>query len=135
LAAFSVCCCFWRCADDPAVRGRRRGRRGDGGQRGGAGHVTDGNELYKDCTASTNTSFGFCYGYVAAIADAARGNVTLNGVSGGVYGVKHCLAKEITMKEAVDIVLRWLAQNPETRHSGASTIVATALAEAFPCPE
>jgi hypothetical protein len=97
-----------------------------------ADYVT-GNELYADCTApdGENARSGFCQGYIAAIADVARQTSQVPTL--GVLGEVECADKNVTLKQMFDVVTRYLAAYPETRHLAAASLVAHALAEAFPC--
>jgi hypothetical protein len=88
----------------------------------------DGNELWRLCTSKGARDNGLCYGYVTAIAEVAR-------ESDGLYGHHACLPEHPTRHQAVEIVKRFLDQHPELRHYGASSLVAEALAEAFPCQQ
>jgi hypothetical protein len=51
----------------------------------------------------------------------------------GVLGEVECADKNVTLKQMFDVVTRYLAAYPETRHLAAASLVAHALAEAFPC--
>jgi hypothetical protein len=86
----------------------------------------DGNRLYADCT-SPDTQL-FCIGYVMAIADAARAP---NAV--GEAGFTVCGLEDVTVKQLLDVTTRYLSAHPEERHLSAFSLVAKALAEAFPC--
>ena len=88
----------------------------------------DGNELWRLCTSKGTRANGLCYGYVTAIAEVARG-------SDGLYGHHACLPEHTTRRQTVEIVKRYLEQHPEQRHYGASSLVAEALAGAFPCKQ
>jgi Rap1a immunity proteins len=88
----------------------------------------DGNELRRLCTSKGARENGLCYGYVTAIAEVARGD-------DGLYGHHACLPEHATRRQAVEVVKRFLDQHPEQRHYGASSLVAEALAEAFPCKQ
>ena len=81
----------------------------------------DGNELWRLCTSKGTRANGLCYGYVTAIAEVAR-------ESDGLYG-------HHAWRQTVEVVKRYLEQHPEQRHYGASSLVAEALAEAFPCKQ
>ena len=45
-----------------------------------------------------------------------------------------CLPNNATREQAVDIVVKYLKENPEKRQYSAETSVWTALRAAFPCP-
>ena len=88
----------------------------------------DGNELWRLCTSKGTRANGLCYGYVTAIAEVAR-------ESDGLYGHRACLPEHTTRRQTVEVVKRYLEQHPEQRHYGASSLVAEALAGAFPCKQ
>jgi hypothetical protein len=87
---------------------------------------TTGNDLWNWCTTTDPWHQGICYGFVSAIAEAARH-------PDGLYGVHVCLPEESTWQQTVDVVKRWLNLHPEERHYAASGNVTKALAAAFPC--
>ncbi len=90
----------------------------------------NGNKLYADCTGPNYFDLGLCYGYIAAIADAARRD---QDGSGGVLGYQECGRNQVTIKQIVDVSVRFLAAHPERRDIAAAQVVAQALSEAFPC--
>jgi len=61
---------------------------------------------------------GFCYGYVAGVVDM-------------LYTV--CLPDGMTRQQVIDVLTLWLRDHPEKRHLPASSLVAGALKEKFPC--
>lgn len=90
-----------------------------------------GNDLYAACTsgdavAPIRLGRVFCNGYVAAISDASHPNNSIDGFSS-------CPGGQITLGQAVGVVVQFLAQNPAARHSEARKLTAAALAKAFPC--
>jgi hypothetical protein len=90
----------------------------------------DGNQLLRDCTSLNNADQVFCIGYVAAISDAAQNRP--EGPGGLVF--VHCPPENLTLQQAVEIVVRFLkARTAERRDFAAGGLVAHALAEAYPC--
>jgi hypothetical protein len=90
-----------------------------------------GNDLYAACTsggavAPIRLGRVFCNGYVAAISDASRANNSIDGFSS-------CPGGQITLGQAVGVVVQFLEQNPAARQSEARKLTAAALAKAFPC--
>jgi hypothetical protein len=63
-----------------------------------------------------------------AIADAARAP---NAV--GAAGFTVCGLEDVTVKQLLDATTRYLSAHSEERHLSAFSLVAKALAEAFPC--
>jgi hypothetical protein len=85
----------------------------------------EGTDLYDACTDPDSKLV--CLGYVMAIADAAR-------APAAVKGSPMCGSENVTAEQVVDVVTRYLAAHSEKRHLSASSLVAHALAEAYPCP-
>jgi hypothetical protein len=90
--------------------------------------VTTGKELWPLCTSKGATENSLCFGYVTAIAEAM-------GQPTGVYGWRACVPEQVTRKQVVDVVMRYLDQHPEERHSTAGSLVANVLAKAFRCKQ
>jgi hypothetical protein len=67
----------------------------------------------------------FCMGYVTGIADALS--------NGPVGDWRACCPANVANGQVRDIAVRYLVAHPETRHLVAGSLVAHALAEAFPC--
>jgi hypothetical protein len=86
----------------------------------------DGNHLLDLC----NTDPEWCLGYVVAIADAMG---TVQAGDGTVAGFRTCLPESVKQGQARDVAINFLRARPELRHLTASSLVAEALAEAFPC--
>lgn len=86
---------------------------------------TDGNQLHSDC----QRDFHACSSYVRGVADTMLGN---QGTP--VMGWLACIPKGVTVGQMTDVVKASLTNHPEERHLGASSLVAAALAESFPCP-
>jgi hypothetical protein len=87
----------------------------------------DGNELYAECTGDNSKQL-ICIGYVMAIADAARAP---NAV--GASGFTVCELDDVTVKQMFGVVTQYLSAHSEKRPHAAFSLVAAALAEAFPC--
>jgi len=82
----------------------------------------DGNRLLDNLTPySKGTGLEYVYG------------VMDSGSMGPVAGRRFCVPDEVTMLQLGDVVRGWLEKHPEARHLLAASLVATALAEAFPC--
>jgi hypothetical protein len=88
-----------------------------------------GNDLWAQCSANDNFRRGVCMGFVTGIADATAGTAA------GVPRRMVCIPSQVTLQQTVDVVKGDLAQHPERRHYAAASIVADALAAAFPCKQ
>jgi len=83
-----------------------------------------GNELYGFCRPDPDKSIGVCNGYVTAFIDTESWEGTST----------FCLPKRNFMnQQAIDVVSKYLKDNPEQRHLLAPVLVNMALMEAFPC--
>jgi hypothetical protein len=84
-----------------------------------------GNGLYQYCTAQQEM---LCYGYVEGILD-----MTLFAEETMRLRYSICTPQGVTSRELVDVVVKYLKNNPEKRHFTAAGEVWGALSEAFPC--
>jgi Rap1a immunity proteins len=89
-----------------------------------------GNDLARKCNASAQDNFalGDCAGYVTAVAD-------IMSQPEWPYSqqAKACLVPEVERGQLVAVVKRYVAEHPEQLHYTAFSVVAVALAQAFPC--
>ena len=81
----------------------------------------DGEELLQNCEAQEAGRSIYCTGYVAGIADAAREKAMA------------CPADTASDSDLRNVALKYLHEHPESRQYGAASVVALALAQAFPC--
>ena len=80
-----------------------------------------GDTLLPLCEKPQDSSlYGFCAGYIIGVADA---------LDEGSF----CPPKGHEKLQIVDSTVRWLRDNPESRHDTAFSLVSKALAESFPC--
>lgn len=84
-----------------------------------------GNDLHEECRPTARGSL--CTGYILGVADAMQGYTAL-----GEW--RMCSSKNVNSVQVVDVVKAFLTAHPEIRHFAAASLVAKALAEAFPCP-
>jgi hypothetical protein len=85
----------------------------------------NGNSLYGYCSTDFNTAL-YCIGYIASIEDVLSAGNQINGYTA-------CTPPGATLEQIKDVVMRYLVAHPESRHLGASGLVAHAIAQAFPC--
>jgi hypothetical protein len=87
----------------------------------------DGNDLSRLCAEPMDTfGNGECLGFVTGISDAmADGNP--------IGGWSACIPLDVTIGQAADVAKQFLTSHPELRHLVAASLVAAALAQAFPC--
>lgn len=103
----------------------------------------DGIELSEECTVALRTiehptnmdefHMGACFGLV----DGVMGTMTLwNTVDAQRNETKFhgCIPTEVTVEEAVKVVLKYLNDNPTQLHQRDASLVVSALAKGYPCP-
>jgi hypothetical protein len=95
----------------------------------GAVDFENGNQLYERCVEPGGTfSEGVCYGYVVGITDALGGGASIAGRSA-------CIPLDVKIRQIMDIAKQFLTSHPEKRQYAADSLVAEALAQAFPCKQ
>ncbi len=88
-----------------------------------------GADLKAVCESESEAYQGVCNGYIIAIADI----LTQFSLDGGLFlGWRACMPK-ISVTEAQGVVLDFLNAHPETLDRAGFSLVARALAEAYPC--
>ena len=68
--------------------------------------------------------------YVAGVMDRDSGYDALGGPSAGL---SYCVPSEVTLRQATDVLIRYLDERPAERHKAAAYLVRAALIAAFPC--
>lgn len=88
-----------------------------------AGYFKDGNWLHSSCQSALGSQdFARCQSYVIGVIDG----------SGEVNEALYCWPEAATVGQAVDIVKKWLEENPALRTMTGAAVVVSALKEAFP---
>ncbi len=86
-----------------------------------------GEKFHAWCTGQSKALQNFCMTYVAGVADVLAFSP--------VGTIRACLPKgEATIGQAVRKVKDWMEANPDEMRFSAVSIVARALADAYPCP-
>lgn len=83
----------------------------------------DGNRALSRCTSTQDHDISYCLGLIAGLTDGVLDSTT-NVI---------CLPQNVTIGQLRDVLLRHLANNPESRHVGAGAIMFVSLITAFPC--
>jgi hypothetical protein len=55
------------------------------------------------------------------------------GVNDMLRDVTACTPNDVTVRQLVDIIRKYLAEHPEQLHKGASKLIVEALSSTFPC--
>ena len=88
-----------------------------------------GNNLLAWCVSASRTERGLCHGYILGIADAMEESKNI-----GRFAA--CIPAPVragSPGRLFQLAQQFLASHPEKRQLSASSLVANALAEAFPC--
>lgn len=92
-----------------------------------------GSELLALCdTPKSNdlvyfTNFSLCAGYINGASDASQCGNTVGGFS-------HAQPPGTTVGQIFELFVTWMRKHPENLNVGASTLVAKALQDEYPCP-
>jgi len=89
----------------------------------------NGNDLLNHCDSNDpSADYNFCLGFVGGISSfyPVEINITWD-------GYKYCTPKDSTFGQYALVVKKYLLDHPEKLHLAASSLVQTALYEAFPC--
>lgn len=86
----------------------------------------DAAELKVACLARSDFNAGKCIGFTAAIAH-------MMAFGERIGSLRACLPEDYSRDQVKDIVLQYLNENAHTGDFAAHAVVASALAQAFPC--
>ncbi len=111
-----------------------------------SGAFFDGNDLYAKCTSFASFDRAQCIGYVMGILDAGGTEAAFAWVQQGAKGpmkrpneetlggFRWCPRETVTAGQAVDVVIKFLRDNPSIRDAGAAPgLVAMAMQQAWSC--
>ena len=82
-------------------------------------HAKTGNELKELAFATSNFREGVFFGYVEGVLDTRFQEV--------------CFPKGVTRQQAIDVVKKYLMDNPATLHQPADDLIVHAVNLAWPC--
>src|SRR5262245_20197244 len=104
------------------------------------GEFYDGNRLYAACSDETSFNQGLCLGVVVGVVNtmsARREELRRRGLrrfySMALGFPPSCLPKEVVASQLKDVVVQYLTAHRAKRHLSAPSLIADALAGAFPC--
>lgn len=107
--------------------------------------TTSGNALYDTCTSDNTVLAGFCIGYIMGLVEGQFWGGLLSAKAAGIQFesqdfnatlnefFQHCIPQDATNEQLRDVVVKYLRNNPATRHQTARILVWQAYREAFPC--
>lgn len=84
-----------------------------------------GRDLLDMCTSKYDTDYGFCAGFVSAIANAMINNA--------IGPDRACHVENLKSQQAIEIYTNYAELFPEMMREEASKAASAALARAFPC--
>lgn len=84
-----------------------------------------GVELYKMCASKYDTDYGYCAGYVSAVANLL--------LTESVSGYRACNLSMIRSQQYVDLFKKYAESFPSSLNDEANTAIAASLSRAFPC--
>ena len=84
-----------------------------------------GNELLRLCSSKYDTEYGFCAGYISAIANTM--------LSDAVSGERACTHGTVRPQQLIDIYRSYAEIFPENLRGSATKNVAVSIARGFPC--
>lgn len=101
---------------------------------------TTGIELQRRCAGDSSS---FCLGFIAGAIEVQQDweyfsevNPTKNAMNPFAPQPPHfCFPKQVTLGQIVQIVNKYLNENPEKLHFAAAPLIGAALVAAFPCPK
>lgn len=86
-----------------------------------------GHDLLAMCNSRYDTDYGFCAGYVSAIANAL--------LDGPVNGERACNHAPVRSQQLIDLYRSYAEIFPENMRGAAAKNVAIAISRGFPCAE
>ena len=89
--------------------------------------ATTGNRLLDACTSQDNAKFWMCAGYLEGVED---GLILFQSTLDKKY---FCIPGNVTYGQRLDVVVKWLRENPEARQNNSRAIVLIAYGKAWPC--
>lgn len=95
-----------------------------------AAALVTGNQLYELCKGQGSES-PFCFGYIAGVAEFSD---ALLFELEDAEPFSFCRPRGVTTGQIVDVVTKYLAENPDELHNPALVEVIVALRLAWPCP-
>lgn len=99
-----------------------------------ANSTLDGNFLLEECSTPAGNSF--CLGYILAwreVTGFGRDVYEVTGDRSAASWSSVCEPYGVSSQQALDVVLKWIRDNPQSRHYTGLQIVNIAWQTAWPC--
>ena len=94
----------------------------------------DGNQLYSKCTSQATWELNFCDSYIWGVAEGVTSmDLIYSKNSKGLFQQLICTPKGVVPQQIIDVVKKYLKDNPQNRADAATQSVLIALTKAFPC--
>ena len=77
------------------------------------------------CTSENLINKSWCEGFISSELEIIS--------NGPVAGITACVPPLTTLQKGVEIAEKWLSNHPEASTKSASSVIAEAFADAFPC--
>ena len=106
--------------------------------------VITGNDLISACNGLSGEQQGFCLAYVIGVTEGIRFGAGYSVYASGVKEAKdvnsfsdhllrYCIDENVTSAQNVDVVRKYLLENPHERHFPARLLVLQAYQRYYPC--
>ena len=89
------------------------------------GYYMTGQDLHRICNSSFNTDYGFCGGFVTAVAEVM--------IHQNIGPYQACNHGTVRSEQLINITKNFILKNNDTLAQDGRTVVARALSRAFPC--
>jgi len=89
------------------------------------GYYITGQDLHRVCNSEFDTDYGYCAGFITGVAEVM--------ISQPVGQFRACNHGTVRSEQLINIVRKYMNNNPDTAAEDGRTIVAKSLSWAFPC--
>jgi hypothetical protein len=95
--------------------------------------ISDGNGLLQACAGSDEDQL-LCLGYILGVRDTLEQMADLLSQVQKRDARVFCIPSEATKGQMIDLVVKFLRENPEKRHLFSVDLIGLAFQKAWPCP-
>lgn len=108
------------------------------------GQIVSGNDLVAACAGASGEQQGFCVGYIMGVTEGVRLGVAAPFMIDGKKSTKeineisnsllmYCAFPEVSAAQNVEVVKKYLGENPEKLHFPARGLLLQAFQNAYTC--